>query len=178
MHLFPCIRSASHDLVYGRLRLISYMQWPSAQDANSKPLSLKPKHVMCGPAHAVLCGCLCEEATDSRLLFDQKKNHMQARCDEEKPCARCVRRKTQDTCVPLRDDDDQPGLQQNPKKGTRGSARAREREGVVLLQRPVSRAGAPPALADAGMFVLDVCTRKHMRIHMYEHTLYVVCVHT
>ena len=97
------------------------------------------------------------EATDARLFFDKKnKNHMQARCDEEKPCARCVRRKTQDTCVALRDDDDQPGLQQNAKKGKRESERARERERELLQQRPLSRAGAPPALADAGMFVLDV----------------------
>jgi len=122
--------------------------------------ALNPNYVLCGPAHAVLCGCLREQATDARLLFDQKKNknHMQARCDEEKPCSRCVRRKTQDTCMPLPGDDDEPGLQQNAKEGKTESARARERE--LQHQRPVSRAVAPPALADAGMYVLDVCTHR------------------
>ena len=73
----------------------------------------------------------------------------QARCDEEKPCSRCVRRKTQATCMPWPPGDDD-AVVWPPQK-----------------QLEQARAGWPPALAEAGMFVwMGALPCRRVRSHV------------
>ena len=97
------------------------------------------------------------EATDARLFFDQKKTKIICRLGAtRKSLARAAcggKHKTRVwRCETMTISLD---YSRTPRR-ERERVSARERERELLQQRPLSRAGAPPALADAGMFVLDV----------------------